>query len=118
MGAPRSNQILYPRAKTRFTDVRRLNEENVPAPRGGRWHFPGVKRALSWVHAQERRLLGREGVGRLLPAPGSHALRWVQVSGPGDMTGSPNRESPLRRPVRPPKRGEPIRSYGAMEEVL
>jgi DNA invertase Pin-like site-specific DNA recombinase len=31
--------------------ARRLNEENVPTPRGGRWHSPGVKRALSWVRA-------------------------------------------------------------------
>jgi DNA invertase Pin-like site-specific DNA recombinase len=29
--------------------ARRLNEENVPTPRGGRWHSHGVKRALSWV---------------------------------------------------------------------
>jgi DNA invertase Pin-like site-specific DNA recombinase len=31
--------------------ARKLNEENVPTPRGGRWHSPGVKRALSWVRA-------------------------------------------------------------------
>jgi hypothetical protein len=31
--------------------ARRLNDENVPTPRGGRWHSPGVKRALSWVRA-------------------------------------------------------------------
>jgi DNA invertase Pin-like site-specific DNA recombinase len=31
--------------------ARRLNEESVPTPRGGRWHSPGVKRALSWVRA-------------------------------------------------------------------
>lgn len=29
--------------------ARKLNEENVQTPRGGRWHSPGVKRALSWV---------------------------------------------------------------------
>jgi hypothetical protein len=28
--------------------ARKLNSENVPTPRGGRWHSPGVKRALSW----------------------------------------------------------------------
>ncbi len=31
--------------------ARKLNDENVPTPRGGRWHSPGVKRALSWVRA-------------------------------------------------------------------
>ena len=31
--------------------ARKLNSENVPTPRGGRWHSPGVKRALSWVRA-------------------------------------------------------------------
>ena len=31
--------------------ARQLNEDNVPTPRGGRWHSPGVKRALSWVRA-------------------------------------------------------------------
>jgi len=31
--------------------ARKLNQENVPTPRGGRWHSPGVKRALSWVRA-------------------------------------------------------------------
>ena len=31
--------------------ARKLNEQNVPTPRGGRWHSPGVKRALSWVRA-------------------------------------------------------------------
>jgi DNA invertase Pin-like site-specific DNA recombinase len=31
--------------------ARRLNEENVPTPRGGSWHSPGVKRALSWVRS-------------------------------------------------------------------
>ena len=29
--------------------ARKLNDENVPTPRGGRWHSPGVTRALSWV---------------------------------------------------------------------
>ncbi len=28
--------------------ARRLNEDGVPTPRRGRWHSPGVKRALSW----------------------------------------------------------------------
>ena len=31
--------------------ARRLNEENVPTPRGGRWHSPGATRVLSWVRA-------------------------------------------------------------------
>jgi hypothetical protein len=31
--------------------ARKLNEDGVPTPRGGRWHSPGVKRALSWVRA-------------------------------------------------------------------
>jgi DNA invertase Pin-like site-specific DNA recombinase len=28
-----------------------LNEEGIPTPRGGRWHSPGVKRALGWLEA-------------------------------------------------------------------
>jgi DNA invertase Pin-like site-specific DNA recombinase len=28
--------------------ARTLNTENVPTPRGGKWHSPGVKRVLSW----------------------------------------------------------------------
>ena len=31
--------------------ARRLNEEGIASPRGGRWHSPGVKRALSWADA-------------------------------------------------------------------
>jgi DNA invertase Pin-like site-specific DNA recombinase len=31
--------------------ARRLNEEGIESPRGGRWHSPGVKRALSWAEA-------------------------------------------------------------------
>jgi DNA invertase Pin-like site-specific DNA recombinase len=31
--------------------ARRLNEEGIESPRGGRWHSPGVKRALSWADA-------------------------------------------------------------------
>jgi DNA invertase Pin-like site-specific DNA recombinase len=31
--------------------TRRLNEDGIPTSRGGRWHSPGVKRALSWVRA-------------------------------------------------------------------
>ena len=43
-----------------------------------------------------------------------------RLRGHGDMTGSPNRESPSAPagPVKTPKRGELIRSSGAMEEVL
>ena len=29
--------------------ARKLNEEGVQTPRGGRWHSPGVKRVLSWA---------------------------------------------------------------------
>ena len=29
----------------------KLNQENVPTPRGERWHSPDLKRALSWVRA-------------------------------------------------------------------
>jgi DNA invertase Pin-like site-specific DNA recombinase len=28
--------------------ARQLNDENVPTPRNGRWHPPGVKRVLAW----------------------------------------------------------------------
>jgi DNA invertase Pin-like site-specific DNA recombinase len=28
--------------------ARQLNVENVPTPRGGKWHSPGVSRALKW----------------------------------------------------------------------
>jgi DNA invertase Pin-like site-specific DNA recombinase len=31
--------------------ARRLNEEGVETPRGGRWHPPGVSRVLSWSEA-------------------------------------------------------------------
>jgi hypothetical protein len=31
--------------------ARRLNEDGVSTPRGGRWHSPGVKRALGWVRS-------------------------------------------------------------------
>ncbi len=31
--------------------ARRLNEEGIESPRGGRWHPPGIKRALSWAEA-------------------------------------------------------------------
>ncbi|CAN5199998.1 recombinase family protein [soil metagenome] len=31
--------------------ARRLNEGGVSTPRGGRWHPPGVARALSWVRS-------------------------------------------------------------------
>jgi DNA invertase Pin-like site-specific DNA recombinase len=31
--------------------ARKLKEEHVPTPRGGRWHSPGVKWALSWVRS-------------------------------------------------------------------
>ena len=36
--------------------ARRLNEERVPTPRGGRWHSPGVSRVLSWSEAARDRL--------------------------------------------------------------
>ena len=42
---------LYDRGLTVAAIANKLNEENVPTPRGGRWHSPGVKRALSWVRA-------------------------------------------------------------------
>lgn len=42
---------LYERGLTVAAIARRLNEENVQTPRGGRWHSPGVKRVLSWVRA-------------------------------------------------------------------
>lgn len=29
--------------------ARKLNEEQVPTPRNGRWHSPGVERVLSWI---------------------------------------------------------------------
>ena len=29
--------------------ARQLNAENVSTPRGGRWHPPGVTRALRWT---------------------------------------------------------------------
>lgn len=28
-----------------------LNEEGIPTPRGGKWHSPGVKRAIGWLEA-------------------------------------------------------------------
>jgi DNA invertase Pin-like site-specific DNA recombinase len=31
--------------------ARVLNREGVPTPRGGRWHSPGIKRALGWEQA-------------------------------------------------------------------
>jgi DNA invertase Pin-like site-specific DNA recombinase len=31
--------------------ARRLNEEGVATPRGGRWHSPGVAQVLSWANA-------------------------------------------------------------------
>ena len=31
--------------------ARKLNEDGVSTPRGGRWHHPGITRVLSWVRA-------------------------------------------------------------------
>ena len=42
---------LHPSGLTVAAIARKLNDENVPTPRGVRWHSPGVKRALSWVRA-------------------------------------------------------------------
>ena len=35
--------------------ARRLNEDGVSTPRGGRWRPPGVARALSWGFVREER---------------------------------------------------------------
>jgi DNA invertase Pin-like site-specific DNA recombinase len=40
---------LYERGLSVAAIARQLNAENVPTPRGGRWHSPKIKRALSWV---------------------------------------------------------------------
>ena len=39
--------------------ARKLNEDGIPTPRGGRWHSPGVKRTLSWVRTDVRQRRGR-----------------------------------------------------------
>ena len=44
-------QYLYDTGLSVAVIARTLNAENVATPRGGRWHSPGVKRALSWVRA-------------------------------------------------------------------
>ena len=44
-------QELYERGLSAAAIARRLNEEGVETPRGGRWHHAGVVRALSWVRA-------------------------------------------------------------------
>ena len=44
-------QELYEAGLSVAAIARRLDDENVPTPRGGRWHSPGVKRALSWVRS-------------------------------------------------------------------
>ncbi len=44
-------QELYEAGLSVAAIARKLNEECVPTPRGGRWHSPGVKRALSWVRS-------------------------------------------------------------------
>ena len=42
---------LHERGLSMAAIARKLNEESVPTPRGGRWHPPGVARALSWVRS-------------------------------------------------------------------
>ena len=42
---------LYERGLSAAAIARRLNEEGIETPRGGRWHHGGVVRALSWVRA-------------------------------------------------------------------
>ena len=44
-------QELYERGLSAAAIARRLNEEGIETPRGGRWHHAGVVRALSWVRA-------------------------------------------------------------------
>jgi recombinase len=44
-------QELYERGLSAAAIARRLNEEGVETPRGGRLHHAGVMRALSWVRA-------------------------------------------------------------------
>jgi len=50
---PRASGVTVLRhpAACRWRGSSKLNEENVRTPRGGRWHSPGVKRALSWIRA-------------------------------------------------------------------
>jgi len=42
---------LYGSGLSMAAIARKLNEEGVETPRGGRWHHAGVVRALSWVRA-------------------------------------------------------------------
>ena len=42
---------LHERGMSAAAIARKLNEDGVSTPRGGRWHHAGVARALSWVRA-------------------------------------------------------------------
>ena len=69
LGRPReiSDQVVERIGKLHATGLtvaaiaRKLNDENVPTPRGGRWHSPGVKRALSSVRTEKPRFAGVRG---------------------------------------------------------
>ena len=42
---------LYERGLSMAAIARELNADGVPTPRGGRWHQPGIARALGWARA-------------------------------------------------------------------
>ena len=42
---------VYERGLSAAAIARRLNQEGIETPRGGRWHHGGVVRALSWVRS-------------------------------------------------------------------
>ena len=42
---------LHERGLSAAAIARKLNEDGVSTPRGGRWHHAGITRALSWVRS-------------------------------------------------------------------
>ena len=44
-------QYLYESGVSVAAIARKLNEESIPSPRGGRRYSPGVKRAPGWANA-------------------------------------------------------------------